>query len=565
MLITNLILAAVTYLSPVHFDVTLAGNFGEPRPNHFHGGLDIKTQLVEGKAVYSIGDGYISRVSVNIGGLGNAVYVRHPEGYTSVYAHLQRFAPSIEAMVRKWQYRHQTTDVDMELNATDCPVAAGQLIALSGDTGASMGPHLHLEIRETATWNMMDPLDFLPGLLEDSVPPKAHSIMAYPVEGEGSFCGKMEQQRFDIEEGMIADSLFAWGKVGFGIFAEDFMQGSYHRYGIRCTMLLVDGEEVFRSDVDNIPVAENKMVNVWGDYDYFVKNEQWFMKSFLTPANKLSILKANRDKGYVHFDQQRDYLITYVLCDFFGNQSRFSFTVTARPDSLPVVNKESNDSVLFKMSEPNSCMLEDISLTVPGGSLCADVRVKPSSRSSRRSRPLHSNEFQFAMKSIPLFDDAMIRLKVNGTNDDMVDSSKLYIAALKRDKRNDLDPEKDPVVCIDSHFSQGWIEGSVSDIGDVFFVALDDTPPRIIPIHENSWPTDSIVQFDLKDEQSGVINFKGFLDDQFVLFDYVKKSSKVICDLRNTPVTPTGRERQLKFLARDRKGNESTYQTTINY
>ena len=170
----------------------------------------------------------------------------------------------------------------------------------------------------------------------------------------GSFCGKMEQQRFDIEEGMIADSLFAWGKVGFGIFAEDFMQGSYHRYGIRCTMLLVDGEEVFRSDVDNIPVAENKMVNVWGDYDYFVKNEQWFMKSFLTPANKLSILKANKDNGYVHFDQQRDYLITYVLCDFFGNQSRFSFTVTARPDSLPVVDKESNDSVLFKMSEPNS-------------------------------------------------------------------------------------------------------------------------------------------------------------------------------------------------------------------
>ena len=192
MLFAHIILAAVTYLSPVHFDVSLAGNFGEPRPNHFHGGLDIKTLQEEGKAVYSIGDGYVSRVTVNVGGMGNAIYIRHPEGYTSVYAHLQRFAPIIEAQVRKWQYQHHETDVDITLEATDCPVAQGQLVALSGDTGASMGPHLQLEIHETSTWNMMDPLDFLPDLLTDSIAPKAHAFMAYPVEGQGVFCGKSE-------------------------------------------------------------------------------------------------------------------------------------------------------------------------------------------------------------------------------------------------------------------------------------------------------------------------------------------------------------------------------------
>ena len=154
MYLAQLILAAITYISPVHFDVLLAGNFGEPRPNHFHGGLDIKTQREEGKAIYAIGDGFVSRVTVNVGGMGNALYVRHPEGYTSVYAHLQRFAPAIEAVVRKWQYENQSTDVDMELDATDCPVAQGQLIALSGDTGASMGPHLHLEIHQTDNWDM---------------------------------------------------------------------------------------------------------------------------------------------------------------------------------------------------------------------------------------------------------------------------------------------------------------------------------------------------------------------------------------------------------------------------
>jgi len=563
MLITNLILAVVTYLSPVHFDVTLAGNFGEPRPNHFHGGIDIKTQQMEGKAIYSIGDGYVSRVSVNVGGLGNAVYVRHPEGYTSVYAHLQRFAPCIEAMVRKWQYQHETTEVDIELSATDCPVAAGQLIALSGDTGASMGPHLHLEIHETDTWNMMDPLAFLPDLLEDNIAPQAHSIMAYPVEGEGSFCGKSEQQRFDFTNGLIADSLTAWGKVGFGIYAEDFMQGSYNRYGVRCTMLLVDGEEVFRSDVDDIPVADNKMVNAWGDYDYFVKNQQWFMKSFVVPGNKLSILKTDSNNGYVNFNQQRDYLITYVLCDFFGNQSKYSFTVTAKPDSIAPTNVESEvgDSLLFKTTEANNCQMEGMQLNVPKEALNADVRVKPSSRRSRRA---HSDEFLFAMKSIPLMRHATLKLKV-GEQGEVADSDKLYIAARKRDKRNDLDPEKEQVVFVDAKCRQGWLEGAVSDIGDAFYVALDDTPPHIFPVNQRTWDTDSVLLFDLKDEQSGIICFKCYLDDQFVLFDYVKKSTKVICDLRNTPVRPNGRERLLKFMARDRKGNESTFQATINY
>ena len=189
MLITHFILA-VAFLSPVHFDALLAGNFGEPRPNHFHGGLDIKTQRQEGKAVYSIGDGFVCRVTKNLGGMGNAVYVRHPEGYTSVYGHLQRFAPAIEAIVKKHQYANQSTDVDITLQATDFPVAKGQLIALSGDTGASMGPHLHLEIHQTDTWNLMDPLDFIPDILNDSVAPKAHSIMAYPLTNQGLVCGQ---------------------------------------------------------------------------------------------------------------------------------------------------------------------------------------------------------------------------------------------------------------------------------------------------------------------------------------------------------------------------------------
>ena len=136
--------AKVIFGSPVNYPIALAGNFGEPRPNHFHGGVDVKTDGVEGKPIFSIGDGYVSHVSVGYDGFGNAVYVHHPEGYTSVYCHLKTFMPTIKAMVRKWQYTNKQSTGDIWFKPTDLPVAKGQLIAISGNSGASEAPHLHL-------------------------------------------------------------------------------------------------------------------------------------------------------------------------------------------------------------------------------------------------------------------------------------------------------------------------------------------------------------------------------------------------------------------------------------
>ncbi len=446
----NILLAAVTYCAPVKIDVLLAGNFGEPRPNHFHGGLDIKTQQEEGKAVYAIGDGYVSRVSVNLGGMGNAVYVRHPDGYTSVYAHLQKFSPTIEALVRKYQYQHQCTDVDIQLDARDCPVAQGQIIALSGDTGASMGPHLHLEIRDNATGNLMDPLEFIPELLTDTVSPKAHALMAYPMPGEGMFCGKAEQQRFDFNGQDLPEVFTAWGKVGFGLYADDYMQGSHNPCGIRHTTLLVDGKEVFSSNVHNIPMRDNLQVNIWGDLDYYVSSKQWFMRSFILPGNTLPILKADANRGIIDFNEEREYQILYVLSDFFGNKSEYPFVVRGARDSILVVE----DSL--------------------------DTETTAGKTVTKEAAP-------------------------------------------------------------------------------------DDVPPDIIPINERAWRTEPVFIFDLRDKQSGIRDYKAYVDEEFVVFEHVKKSSRIICDLRKTPISAYGRERQLHIQVTDSTGNTADYTTTIFY
>ena len=282
--------SALSFGSPVNYPISLAGNFGEPRPNHFHGGIDIRTGQVEGKAIFSVADGYVSRITVGIGGFGNAVYVRHPGGITTVYCHLKKFVPQLAAIVRKWQYQNQTCFADVRLCPTDYPVAKGQFIAVSGNTGASKAPHLHLEFHSTKTWDILDPLDYLKDYVTDTTKPIAHSFMVYPIEGEGVFCGSTRKQSYGFSSPELARKFTAWGKVGFGIWANDYMEGSYGILGVHKTTLTVDGKTVFQSIVDSIPDHCNRMVNSWGDYEHYCRTHVWNMKSFAKPGNTLPVI-----------------------------------------------------------------------------------------------------------------------------------------------------------------------------------------------------------------------------------------------------------------------------------
>jgi hypothetical protein len=329
----------IEYVSPVDYDIVLAGNFGEPRPWHFHGGIDVKTGNQEGKQIFSIADGYVSRLTVNMYGFGNAIFVSHPDGNTSVYCHLKRFADQYE------QQLHRTGRKDtlsLVFPKSKFPVKAGDLIAISGNTGHSTGPHLHLEIHDTKTWAMRDPLEFLGHLVADTVAPQAHSFMAVPVPGEGVFNGGVGKQTFGFGAGdqkvqrssfQVQREFTAWGRVGFALWADDYSELTYNHYGIRLTRLLVDGREVFCADVDSIPVSCQLEVNKWGDYDHWRHTRIWYMKSYLEPGMRLPILRTDIHQGYVIFNEERPYRLSYILRDFHNNESRYDFTVLGVPDS----------------------------------------------------------------------------------------------------------------------------------------------------------------------------------------------------------------------------------------
>ncbi len=537
MLIANFLLAALTFISPVKYDVSLAGNFGEPRPNHFHGGLDIKTQREEGKPVHAVGDGFVCRVTVSTTGYGNAVYVRHPDGHTTVYAHLQRFAPAIEAKVKKWQYEHHSWAADVSFKATDCPVSQGQVIALSGNTGSSMGPHLHLEFHQSDTWDLFDPLEFIPSLLRDGKAPEVHGFMAYPIAGKGVFCGKPSKMRFK-PSALDSVRLEAWGEVGFGIFADDYMEDSPNFYGIRHTTLYVDDKEVFKSDVNGIPVKSNRMVNSWGDYDEYRKEKHWYLKSFVDPGNTLPFLHTDANRGIVRFDQERDYHIRYELSDYFGNVVTYRFVVKGCRMEIPP-RQLAEGEILMKHDE-SSFVQQGFNLSIPQGALADDVVISP-----RDSIGTYARARQISRKSLPLLVPAQLSMSVSRQVDDV---NKLYIAA---DGHS-----------IGGEYQNGWVVAPVLDIGQMFSVEYDDEPPHIERTDDTR---EGVFVLQVEDKETGVASVEAAVDGRFVLFAPVGHTKRYTCQLKNTPIRRTGKMRTLTFQARDNRGNQSVYTTTFKY
>ncbi|MBQ6652812.1 MAG: M23 family metallopeptidase [Prevotella sp.] len=537
----SLFLAALLHFtSPVNYDITLAGNFGEPRPHHFHGGIDVKTGGVEGKAILSIADGYVSRVTVGLYGFGNAVYVQHPGGYTSVYCHLKRFSPQIAAAVKRWQYQHQSYSADVRLKATDCPVSEGQVIATSGNTGSSQAPHLHLEIHDTKTWNMLDPLDYLKDYVADKMPPQAHGFMACPVQGEGVFNGGSNKQNFGFSSHHLQREFYAWGKVGFALWANDYMEATYNHYGIRYTQLKVDGREVFWSDVSNIPVDMNRLVNSWGDYAHKLRSNVWYLKSFVEPGNYLPMLHADENRGIINFNEERDYQVVYTISDFANNTSEYSFTIRGHRQALPG-QKSVNAMRLMRWDRTNYYNLPGMRLRIPTRQLPDNVELRPLMR-----RGTYSDVYRFYATSYPLFTGASVSLRCK---QHVADPSKLYVVCHLGSPKY-----------LGGVYKDGWVTATIRDLGVDYELAYDDQPPLV-----NMVSTGEQITIGMVDKHSGLRSYKAFIDDEFVLFEQVPKSQWVRCKLSETPVKKNGKMHRLKFIATDNRQNQRTFEALVKY
>lgn len=543
--LSSLFLAvSLSFGPPVNYPISLAGNFGEPRPNHFHGGIDVRTGQVEGKPIFSVADGYVCRITVGLDGFGNAVYVRHPGGITTVYCHLKKFIPQLAAIVRKWQYRHHNSFADVSLRPTDFPVARGQLIAVSGNTGASKAPHLHLEFHDTRTWSFLDPLRYLKDYVKDTTAPIAHAFMVYPVNGEGLFCGSPLKQTYGFASYNLTRRFTAWGKVGFGIWANDYMEGSYGILGVYNTTLDVDGQRMFESTVDSIPYRCNRMVNSWGDYDHYCRTHLWFLKSFSDPGNTLPILRPhNEERGIITFDEERNYNITYTVTDVFGNSRRYSFTVKGQPQDIPARCRPDIMNTL-RYDRLNVFQRPGLSLKIPAGMLPDNIELRPEARCSPGAL---SDEWSFYGRSYPLFGWAEISLKLKQR---IKDPDKLYIVSHYGADRY-----------MGGRYHDGWVTGNIRELGARYEIAYDDEAPEL------SAPAMSKdrIRVAAYDRKSGLQSVKGYVDGCFVLFEHQDKSNIYVCQLAESPIKKTGKAHELKLVATDNRNNRKVITHTFEY
>lgn len=540
---------AQKYSNPVNVPIALSGGFGELRANHFHSGIDYKTQQVVDKPILSIADGYVSRISVSPSGYGLALYVTHEEtGHTSVYAHLNSFAKNISKYVKEQQYEQQTYRIELYPSNNQFPVSKGEQIAFSGNTGSSGGPHLHFEVRDTKTQDPLDPLDFFKQTVLDTQKPDLRGIAFYPIQDKGVINGSNSPLRFNITKNAqgvpraIGQTIKAWGRIVIGVKAYDKMNGQANIYGIKHVRLFVDEKQVFNQTIGRYSFDETRMLNTLIDYEDWRNERSFFMKSFVAPGNKLKFYDAI-DNGCINISEERNYRMRYELEDFHGNVLTYPFVVVGEKQTIDVaVDKGHYMSYNFH----NSFVDSDFVLDIPRGNLYEDINY---SHNKTDSEEYYSDIFHVNEKPIPLHNSANMWIKMN-------------IDTLENKSQYGIVDITNKLSWVGGSYKNGGIEVPIRELGRKYAISFDNIAPKITPINPSAWKANRKIQVRLSDNLSGVAQFKGTINGEFILFKHDMKSS-VYTYTFDEVILSQGGGLHFEFVVTDGAGNESKYEYDI--
>ncbi|MDR1644871.1 MAG: M23 family metallopeptidase [Tannerellaceae bacterium] len=531
-------LRAQEWRNPFDFPILLSGNFGELRSDHFHAGIDFKTQNVEGKPVRAVQDGYISRLVISPWGYGHALYINHPNGATTVYGHLQQFAAHITAHVKEQQYAHESFSIDLTFPPEQFPVRKGQTIALAGNTGSSAGPHLHFEIRNTGTGMLYDPLEYYKDRVKDTRPPRIEGFMAYPVEGKGVINGSNRKAEIRPNE-----RIEAWGEITFAVKAYDYMDGVPNIYGVRRIAMAIDTQVVFSSHIDCFSPAETRYLNSFIDYEAWKTQRSFYMKTSVDPGNRLSFVQ-HINRGVLHINEERIYRISFRLRDLYGNLTQHTLLVQGRKQDIPAPRTEGE---YFHWKSENRFGAKGIRLTIPAGNLYDDFyfcyNMLTSATLPESIHVLHD-------RPVPLHDKALLslRLPVNPANAD--DIHTYGIVRLQGKK----------AIWIGGNHRDGWIDTNIRELGS-YAIMQDIQPPVITPVNPATWTGNRRITLRISDNLSGVQDYRGEIDGQFVLFEFDGK--KGLVSYRFDPARLAQGSHKLRFTLTDACGNRSEYNHTF--
>ncbi|MDH8702047.1 murein DD-endopeptidase MepM/ murein hydrolase activator NlpD [Dysgonomonadaceae bacterium PH5-43] len=533
---------------PLDIPLFLSGNFGELRSNHFHSGIDFKTQSIIGFPVKSIKDGYVSRVGVSAWGYGNALYITHFDGTTSVYAHLDRFVSNIEDAVKHSQYTRETFDITLYFSPMQFPIKKGETIAYSGNSGSSGGPHVHFEIRDTKTEEILDPLPLFKDKIKDTRPPEILGLMIFPQFNTGIVNNSTKNKEVSLvknktRETVIRETISAWGDIGVGVKAYDKMNETSNIYGVYEVILKVDGKAIHHSVMDKFSFENTRYINSYIDFDEWTNNKSFFMKSFVEPGNLLGLNKVENN-GIISINEERDYHLEYTLKDVYGNTSTLNFVIKGVKADIPTDNSY---ELCFKANQDNEYSNKGISLNIPQGNLYTDIYLNIDTISN--FTPFGSL-YKIGRKA-PLHSYCSLTLDID--NDTFEDKSKYGIVYNWNDNRSWLGGE---------YLEGGKIKTKTRELGD-FSIEIDTIAPRIRPTNETKWTSLQKISFIITDDLSGIATFNATLDGEFALFNFDGKRAYLYCTFDSERMKRGSQ--LLELTVTDGAGNKSVFRKTITF
>ncbi|SHI71006.1 M23 family metallopeptidase [Flavobacterium terrae] len=531
--------------SPLDIPLSLAGSFGELRPNHFHSGIDFRTQKKEGLPVYASADGFISRIKISTAGYGKSIYIDHPNGFTTVYAHLQRCAPEIQAVLNKEHYDKQNYEIEIKPKPNELIVKKGDLIAYSGNTGGSSGPHLHFEIRDTQSEFIINPLYFgLCDSLKDTKKPILNSILAYPLDESSQINGSAEPIFLSLnlqKDGTyITNKIVANGKISFAVNAYDVADNSYGKNGIFKMTSFVNGLPYFGYEFETFSFDETKLINTFIDYPRYQSQKQRFQKLFVGYFFPPSIIKTRKDDGILTISSNLTSNYKVILEDF--NQNKTEVIIPVSYGVLPVTQKkkEKITPYFLKTLNEHSYVKDDISVFIPEKTFYEDFYLDFNVKNNELF--LHNDSVAVSKNITITFDVSKIPVD---------EREKMFIANLDRGRTEFNTTYK----------KENTFTIYTKKLGK-FFLFKDEEAPRIYnPSFKEGDVLDEAktLKISISDNLSGIKEYNAYLNGKWILMEYETKQNRLTHNF--TDAIFVNGKNDFKLIVKDNMGNSSTFES----
>lgn len=531
--------------NPIDIPLILSGNFGELRSDHFHSGLDIKTQQREGIPVYAPADGYVKRIKISHYGYGKALYILHPNGYTTVYAHLQKYSGAIQEYVKKTQYEKETFTLELFPDENQLLVKKGELIAFTGNSGSSGGPHLHFEIRDVSS-RPMNPMLF--GInISDTKKPIVNSVFVYPIS-EDSQINKSQnlvKLRLILQKNgsYKTENIFAYGKIGFGVSTDDQQNGASNKNGVYNIKTIYNGEEKFNVLFEKFSFAETRYLNRYIDYKYFKTNRIRVQKLFRQNNNPLSIINGNSSDGYITIEEGFTSVFTIEITDYKKNKTLISIPIKGKKQDIinPFVDKKNGDYIYA--DQATSITKGKFSVYIPANSLYENTYL---------NIEVKGDTLKVHEDIIPVHKNITITVDVSNYNESDLD--KLYLGRINY--------KGEPYY--NTTYRKGTKLSTKTRTLGSYVLVIDTTAPTIKPVNfsDKKWLNkNNTLKVKIEDDLSGISSYRATINGNFILMEYNYKKDVLTYDFDDNIILDS--ENNLKVIVVDNVGNNATFEATF--